>query len=306
MVAVAADAFPGRTERSRAAQAAEFARRNPTVMVSASVLALMALMAGFAPWLASDPMVLDPAVRLKPPCMIEAFGFGSRTPCEGWFGTDHLGRDVYARVVFGARISLTVGLAVAAVSTALGLVIGLLAGYVRLFDAIVMRFMDGLMAIPSILLAIALMALFGSSVQNVIIAIAVPEVPRVVRLVRAVVLTIREMPYVEAAVSSGTRLPKILFRHILPNTFAPLMVQATYVCAAAVIVEALLSFLGAGTPPEIPSWGNMMAEGRVYFQIKPWMLLYPGICLAVMVLFVNLLGDGLRDTLDPRIARRMR
>ena len=306
MVAVAADVFPGRAERSRTAQAAEFARRNPTVVVSASVLTLMALMAGFAPWLASDPMMLNPAVRLKPPCLTEALGFESSTPCRGWFGTDHLGRDVYARTVFGARISLTVGLAVAAVSTALGLVIGLLAGYVRLFDAIVMRIMDGLMAIPSILLAIALMALFGSSVQNVIIAIAVPEVPRVVRLVRAVVLTIREMPYVEAAVSSGTRLPKILFRHILPNTFAPLMVQATYVCAAAVIVEALLSFLGAGTPPEVPSWGNMMAEGRVYFQIKPWMLLYPGICLAVMVLFVNLLGDGLRDTLDPRIARRMR
>ena len=169
-----------------------------------------------------------------------------------------------------------------------------------------MRVMDGLMAIPSILLAIALMALFGSSVQNVIIAISIPEIPRVVRLVRAVVLTIREMPYVEAAVSSGTRLPKILFRHILPNTFAPLMVQATYVCAAAVIVEALLSFLGAGTPPEIPSWGNMMAEGRVYFQIKSWMLFYPGVCLALMVLMVNLLGDGLRDTLDPRIARRMR
>ena len=306
MVAVAGDVFGGGAARTRAAQAAEFARRNPTVMISAGVLLLMALMAAFAPYLASDPMALNPAVRLKPPCMMEAVGIESRTPCRGWFGTDHLGRDVYARTVFGARISLTVGLAVAAFSTALGLVVGLLAGYVRLVDAIVMRVMDGLMAIPSILLAIALMALFGSSVQNVIIAISIPEIPRVVRLVRAVVLTIREMPYVEAAVSSGTRLPKILFRHILPNTFAPLMVQATYVCAAAVIVEALLSFLGAGTPPEIPSWGNMMAEGRVYFQIKPWMLFYPGICLAVMVLFVNLLGDGLRDTLDPRIARRMR
>ena len=181
----------------------------------------MALIAGFAPYLASDPMVLDPSVRLKPPCMTEALGLESRTPCRGWFGTDHLGRDVYARTVFGARISLVVGLAVAVLATTFGLVIGLVAGYVRLFDAIVMRVMDGLMAIPSILLAIALMALFGSSVQNVIIAISVPEIPRVVRLVRAVVLTIREMPYVEAAVSSGTRLPKILFRHILPNTLAP-------------------------------------------------------------------------------------
>ena len=306
MVAIAGDVFGGGAARTRAAKAAEFARRNPTVMISAGVLLAMSLMAGFAPWIASDPMALDPAVRLKAPCMMEALGVDFRTPCRGWFGTDHLGRDVYSRTVFGARISLTVGLAVAVVSTALGLVIGLLAGYLRLVDAIVMRVMDGLMAIPSILLAIALMALFGSSVQNVIIAISIPEIPRVVRLVRAVVLTIREMPYVEAAVSSGTRLPKILFRHILPNTFAPLMVQATYVCAAAVIVEALLSFLGAGTPPEIPSWGNMMAEGRVYFQIKPWMLFYPGVCLAVMVLLVNLLGDGLRDTLDPRIARRMR
>ena len=306
MAAIAGTVYPSGAFRTRAAQAAEFARRNPTVMLSSGVLILMALMATFAPYLASDPMALNPAVRLKPPCMMGAIGLESRTPCLGWFGTDHLGRDVYARTVFGARISLSVGLAVAALSTAFGLVIGLLAGYVRLFDAIVMRVMDGLMAIPSILLAIALMALFGSSVQNVIIAISIPEIPRVVRLVRAVVLTIREMPYVEAAVSSGSRLPKILFRHILPNTFAPLLVQATYVCAAAVIVEALLSFLGAGTPPEIPSWGNMMAEGRVYFQIKPWMLFYPGICLAVMVLFVNLLGDGLRDTLDPRIARRMR
>ena len=306
MVAVAGDVFSEGALQRRTGQAAEFARRNPTVVMSASVLLVMALMATFATYLAPDPMVLNPAVRLKPPCMMEAVGLDFRTPCLGWFGTDHLGRDVYARTVFGARISLSVGLAVAALSTAFGLFIGLMAGYVRLFDAIVMRVMDGLMAIPSILLAIALMALFGSSVQNVIIAISIPEIPRVVRLVRAVVLTIREMPYVEAAVSSGTRLPKILLRHILPNTFAPLMVQATYVCAAAVIVEALLSFLGAGTPPEIPSWGNMMAEGRVYFQIKPWMLFYPGVCLAIMVLMVNLLGDGLRDTLDPRIARRMR
>ena len=222
------------------------------------------------------------------------------------FGTDHLGRDVYARTIYGARISLSVGLFVALVSTVVGLFIGLLAGYVRIVDAVVMRIMDGLMAIPGILFAIALMALVGSSVQNVIIAISVPEIPRVVRLVRAIVLTIREMPYVEAAVASGTRLPQILVRHILPNTFAPLMVQATYICASAVIVEAYLSFLGAGTPPEIPSWGNMMAEGRVYFQFKPWLLFFPGLCLACMVMTVNILGDGLRDTLDPRIARGMR
>ena len=272
----------------------EFARRNPTVVIGTSILSLMAAVAVFAPWLATDPLFINPIDRLKPPSK------------EFWFGTDHLGRDVYARTVFGTRISLTVGLAVATFSTAIGLAIGLVAGYIRIVDAIVMRIMDGLMAIPGILFAIALMALFGSSVQNVIIAITVPEVPRVVRLVRAVVLTIREQPFVEAAVASGTRLPRILVRHILPNIFAPLMVQATYVCASAVIVEALLSFLGAGTPPEVPSWGNMMADGRVYFQIKPWIILFPGICLALMVLTVNVLGDGLRDTLDPRIARRMR
>ena len=271
----------------------EFARRNPTVVIGTSILAIMAAVAVFAPWLATDPLFINPIDRLKPPSK------------EFWFGTDHLGRDVFARTVFGTRISLTVGLAVATFSTGIGMAIGLVAGYIRIVDAIVMRIMDGLMAIPGILFAIALMALFGSSVQNVIIAITVPEVPRVVRLVRAVVLTIREQPFVEAAVASGTRLPRILVRHILPNIFAPLMVQATYVCASAVIVEALLSFLGAGTPPEVPSWGNMMADGRVYFQIKPWIILFPGICLALMVLTVNVLGDGLRDTLDPRIARRM-
>ena len=274
---------PGRT--------ADFVRRNPTVVISSSILIVMFLAAIFAPFLATDPLELAPWVRLKPPGEF------------GWFGTDHLGRDVFARTIYGARISLSVGLFVALVSTAAGLFIGLLAGYVRIVDTVVM---DGLMAIPGILSAIALMALVGSSVQNVIIAISVPEIPRVVRLVRAIVLTIREMPYVEAAVASGTRLPQILVRHILPNTFAPLMVQATYICASAVIVEAYLSFLGAGTPPEIPSWGNMMAEGRVYFQFKPWLLFFPGLCLACMVMTVNILGDGLRDTLDPRIARGMR
>ena len=280
--------------KTRADRFFEFCRRNPTVVIGVTILTAMAATALFAPLLAPDPMHLNPANRLKPPS--EAH----------WFGTDHLGRDVYARVIFGTRISLTVGLMVAIMSTVVGLAIGLLAGYIRIVDTIVMRIMDGLMAIPGILFAIALMALFGSSVENVIVAITVPEVPRVVRLVRAVVLTIREQPYVEAAIASGTRLHKILLRHILPNIFAPLMVQATYICASAVIVEALLSFLGAGTPPEIPSWGNMMADGRVYFQIKPWILFFPGVCLAVMVLTVNILGDGLRDTLDPRIARRMR
>jgi len=199
-----------------------------------------------------------------------------------------------------------VGLSAAAVSTFFGLTIGLMAGYNRLFDTIVMRFMDGIMAIPSILLAIALVSLTGASVGIVIVAISIPEIPRVVRLVRSVVLTIREQPYVEAAISVGARLPKILLRHILPNTLAPLIVQATYVCASAMITEAILSFLGAGTPPDIPSWGNIIAEGRQYFQRAPWIIFFPGIFLTITVLAVNILGDGLRDGLDPRIARQMR
>ncbi len=281
-------------EQSRFDRFLEFARRNPTIIIGMAILIFMGIVALLAPYLVNDPRTLNPINRLKPPS------------AEFWFGTDHLGRSVFDRTVYGTRISMAVGLSVAILSTVIGLAIGLVAGYIRIVDAIVMRIMDGLMAIPSILLAIAMMALFGSSVENVIIAITVPEVPRVVRLVRAVVLTIREQPYVEAAVSVGTKLPKILYRHILPNTVAPLIVQATYVCASAVIIEAFLSFLGAGTPPEIPSWGNMVSEGRVYFQITPWMILFPCACLSIMVLTVNVLGDGLRDTLDPRIARRMR
>jgi peptide/nickel transport system permease protein len=241
-----------------------------------------------------DPMRLNPIQRLRPPNE------------SAWFGTDMYGRDLWARALWGSQISLVVGLSVAALSTVIGLAIGLFVGYIRLADAIFMRVMDGLMAIPTILLAIALMSLFGASVQNVILAITIPEVPRVVRLVRSVVLSIREMPFVEAAVSIGTNPFKIMVRHILPNTLAPLIVQATYVCASAVLIEAYLSFLGAGTPPEIPSWGNVMAEGRTYFQISPWIIFFPGVLLALTVLSINVMGDGLRDTLDPRIARRMK
>jgi peptide/nickel transport system permease protein len=219
-------------------------------------------------------------------------------------GTDSLGRDVYSRVIYGARVSLIVGIAVAVLSIAVGLVIGLVSGYIRWLDAIVMRVMDGLMAIPAILLAIGLVSLWGGGVLTVTLAIAVPEVPRVVRLVRSIVLSVREEPYVEAAVSVGTRLPLILIRHVLPNTVAPLIVQGTYVCASAILVEAILSFLGAGIPPEIPTWGNIMAEGRVLFQVYPHNIFFPGLFLALTVLAVNVLGDGLRDTLDPRLAKR--
>ena len=268
-------------------------RRHPGVVFGAAVVVALAVAALGAPLLATgDPTALDPVARMKGPA------------AGHWFGTDMYGRDLYTRTVYGARISLIVGLSVTALSVAFGLALGLLAGYVRAVDAVVMRIMDGLMAIPGILLAIAMIALAGANLTTVVAAIAIPEVPRVVRLVRSVVLTIREEPYVEAAITVGTRLPRLLVRHVLPNTVAPLVVQGTYVCASAIITEALLSFLGAGIPPEIPSWGNIMAEGRTLFQVAPWIIFFPGAFLALAVLAINVLGDGLRDTLDPRLARR--
>ena len=268
--------------------------RQPLVAFGAVILAIMALSAVFAPLLGTyDPLALNPIQRLRAPS------------AANWFGTDQYGRDIWSRVVYGSRVSLMVGVSVAVLSVAIGLTIGLLAGYIRLLDAIMMRVMDGLMAIPGVLLAIALVSLSGASLTTVIIAITVPEVPRVVRLVRAVVLSVREEPYVEAAISVGTRLPLILVRHILPNSIPPLIVQATYICASAMLTEAILSFLGAGTPPEIPSWGNMMAEGRLFFPIAPRIVLLPGVALALTILAVNVLGDGLRDRLDPKLAKRV-
>ena len=269
-------------------------RRHPTAIVGGIVLLAMVLVALFAPWLGTvDPQAITAIKRLKQPS------------AEFWFGTDMLGRDVYSRVVYGARVSLSIGIAVALFSIFVGLAIGLVTGYLRWLDAIVMRIMDGLMSIPPVLLAIALMALTRASIENVIVAITLAEVPRVVRLVRGLVLTLREQPYVEAAVAAGTSLPRILLRHILPNTTAPLLVQGTYICASAMITEAILSFIGAGTPPNIPSWGNIMAEARSLFQIAGYLIFFPAVCLSLTVLAVNLLGDGMRDALDPRLARRM-
>ncbi len=271
-----------------------FIYRHPTIAAGGFLLALIVGIAILAPWLGTvDPTALAPARRTRPPGP------------QYWFGTDMLGRDVYSRVLYGARVSLIVGFSVAFLSALAGLVIGLAAGFVRWMDAIVMRVMDGMMAIPSILLAIALMALTRGSVQNVIIAITIAEVPRVSRLVRGVVLSLRELAYVEAAVACGTRTPKLIIRHILPNTLAPITVQATYICAAAMITEAILSFIGAGTPPTIPSWGNIMAEGRALWQVKPFIVFFPAFFLSVTVLAVNLLGDGLRDALDPRLAKKL-
>jgi peptide/nickel transport system permease protein len=269
-------------------------RRHPTAVLGGGLLAIVVAIAVFAPLLAtSDPQAISPIHRLRPPS------------AEHWFGTDMVGRDIYTRVLYGARVSLIVGFSVAALSTIIGLCIGLLAGFNRIVDAIIMRVMDGLMSIPPILLAIALMALTKASIQNVIVAITIAEVPRVSRLVRSVVLTLREQPFVEAARAAGTRGWRILVRHILPNTVAPLIVQATYICASAIIIEAILSFLGAGTPPTVPSWGNIIAEGRMLFLVATWIILIPSLFLSITVLAINLLGDGLRDALDPRLARRM-
>jgi len=269
-------------------------RRHPTAIAGGVVLLAMVAVAVLAPWLGTvDPQAVAPVRRLKQP------------GAEFWFGSDMMGRDVYSRVLYGARVSLAIGIAVALFSTLVGLAIGLVTGFVRWLDAVVMRVMDGLMSIPPVLLAIALMALTRASMENVILAITLAEVPRVVRLVRGLVLTLRDEPYVMAAIAAGSSLPRILLRHILPNIVAPLLVQATYVCASAMITESILSFIGAGTPPNIPSWGNIMAEARSMFQIAGYLILFPGLCLSTTVLAVNLLGDGLRDALDPRLARRM-
>ena len=286
---------PARVSRSQAwARSKEVVYRHPTAVIGGVVLVLLILIALLAPYLGTvDPQAISPVRRLRKPS--ETY----------WFGTDMLGRDVYSRVVFGGRISLAVGLSVAVLATTVGLAIGLVTGFVRWLDAVVMRVMDGLMSIPGVLLAIALMALTKASLENVIIAITVTEVPRVVRLIRGLVLSLREQAYVDAAIASGTRTPLILLRHILPNTLAPLLVQGTYICASAMLTEAILSFLGAGTPPNIPSWGNIMAEGRALFQLANYLIFFPGIFLSLAVLSVNLLGDGMRDALDPRLARNM-
>jgi peptide/nickel transport system permease protein len=293
MTAIDTATLPPRAKAGFLVRSLRFARDNPTMMLGAFILAFFVCLAIFAPWLTGDPMLKAPARRLQPP-----------SP-EFWFGTDHLGQDVFARTVHGARVSLIVGLSVAAISILVGLAIGLLAGYYRSVEAVVMRLMDGLMAIPAILLAIALVALNQGSIGIVVAAIAIPELPRVVRLVRSIVLSVRELPFVEAAIACGAKTPRIMILHLLPSTVAPLIVQATYICASAILVEASLSFLGAGVPPEIPSWGNMIASSRLYLARAPWTIFCPAIALALVVLAVNLLGDGLRDKLEPRLSRRM-
>jgi peptide/nickel transport system permease protein len=273
---------------------ASFLRKHPVILIGGAVLLLFIVIALLAPLLLPDPTRINPVQRLRTPSL------------ENLFGTDQFGRSTLSRTLNGTRISLTVGILVAIATTVVGLLFGLLAGFLRRVDNVIMRLMDGIMAIPGILLAIALMSLFGSSIQNVVVAISIAEIPRMARIVRSSVLVIREQPYVEAAVTNGTKLSRLLWRHVLPNIAAPVIVQATYVFASAMIVESVLSFLGAGTPPTIPSWGNMLAEGRQYLQRGPWMIAFPGACLALLVLTVNVLGDALRDALDPRLSRSRR
>jgi peptide/nickel transport system permease protein len=282
--------------------------RNPNVIIGGLILLVMLTIAALAPFLGTvDPTRIDPAARNKKPGaeITMRLDDGQTVKRVALFGTDSLGRDVYSRVIYGTRVSLAVGVAVAIISVAIGVVVGLISGYVRWLDGIIMRIMDGLMAIPGILLAIALVSIWRAGLVTVIFAIVVPDVPRVVRLVRSIVLTVREEPYVEGAISVGTPTWILMFRHILPNTVAPLIVQGTFLAAAAILVEAALSFLGIGIPPEIPSWGNIMAEGRTLFRVFPHNILYPAIFLAFTVLAINIMGDGLRDTLDPKMSKKV-
>ena len=266
---------------------------SPIVLVATVLLVVIVVASVFSPWLAPhDPTRLTPALRLRPP--------------DGtfWLGTDAYGRDLFSRIMVGGQMSLAIGVAAAIVAVTAGLVLGLLAGYIRWLDGILMRFVDGLMAIPNILLAIAIVTLWGAGFWTVLFAICLPEIPRVVRLVRSVVLSAREEPYVEAAIAAGSSTFLIMRRHLLPNTVAPLIVQGTYICASAILVEAILSFLGAGINPETPTWGNIMAEGRLLFQINPGIILWPGLVVSVTILSINLVGDAVRDALDPRMAKR--
>jgi len=300
----ATEALPAPTRSSLVRQLS----RNLSVIIGGTIVAVMVLMAITAPYLGTrDPAEINPSYRNKTPGYTATIrdDEGKKVPVVYRFGTDSLGRDIYSRVIYGARISLIVGLAVALISISIGLVIGLIAGYIRWLDGLIMRFMDGLMAIPAILLAIGLISVFRAGLLAVVVAIVVPEVPRVVRLVRSIVLSIREEPYVESALTVGTPMPQLIIRHVLPNTVAPLIVQGTFICAAAILLEAILSFLGIGIPPEIPTWGNIMAEGRTFFRVFPHNIMFPGVFLALTVLGVNILGDGLRDVLDPKMERRL-
>jgi ABC-type dipeptide/oligopeptide/nickel transport systems, permease components len=280
--------------KTHLARLGRFVRRHPNIAVGAVILIAIVASALLAPLIAPyGPDAINPSQRLKPPSAAHLFG------------TDAFGRDVLSRVIWGGRISLVVGLTVAFFSVSIGLAIGLVAGFSRIADAVLMRVMDAMMAIPGILLAIALVALTTASIETVVFALVIPEIPRVVRLVRAMVLSLREQPFVEAARAVGTRFHMILIRHVMPNTIAPLIVQATFICAFAILGEAYLSFLGVGLPPPTSTWGSVIAEGRKVFGLAVWVVLFPGLFLGLTVLSINLIGDGLRDILDPKLSRRL-
>ncbi len=303
-LAASLPAAPARRQQTGLARAF----RNTSVIIGGLVILVMMALGAAAPWLDTiNPTEPYTSGRNKPPGGSVTVRDDNGKPMKIVYrlGSDNLGRDVYSRVLYGARISIFVGITVAVISVITGLIIGLFSGYIRWLDPIVMRLMDGLMAIPAILLAIALVSLFRAGIGAVILAITIPEIPRVVRLVRSVVLSVREEPYVEAAITTGTPMLKLLWRHVLPNTIAPMIVQGTFICASAILVEAILSFLGIGIPPETPTWGNVMAAGKDVFYLFPHNIFYPAIMLAITVLAVNMLGDGLRDTLDPKLAKRV-
>lgn len=292
METMIADTPAASPARGRSSLLSRGLRRHPWMMVGAFTLCVFVLAAVLAPLYAGDATALNPLARLKRPSL------------EHLFGTDNLGRDVFARTIYGARISITVGLVAAFLAVSSGLLIGVLSGYMRRLDGLIMRLMDAVMSIPTILLAIALVSLTGGGLAVLIFAITLPKVPGIARLVRSLVLSLRERPYVEAAICGGASVPRILWYHILPGTLPPLAVQSAYVCANAVLIEAGLSFLGAGFPPDVPSWGNMIAGSRTYLSLAPWALFAPGLCLAMMILSVNFVGDGLRDIFDPKAKTR--
>ncbi len=267
--------------------------KNPNMLTGFIILAVISFFTVFAGAIDRyDPLRLEPLDRLLAPSS------------EHWFGTDNTGRDVYSRTIHGGRVSLRVGFTVALLTVCAGMVVGLISGYDRRADMVIQRFMDAIMSFPTLLLALALIAMLGSSVNNVIVVITVVDTPRMVRIVRAQVLSLREYQFVEAARAIGAPTWRILLLHVAPNTFAPVMVQATFVFATAILVEAGLSFLGLGIPPELPSWGNILALGRTYLQTAVWIAFFPGLVLTITVLAINLVGDGLRDALDPKLSRR--
>jgi peptide/nickel transport system permease protein len=264
--------------------------KNRYMAIGGTLIAIFMSLALFAPWLARcDPLAIDPVNRLHPPSFAH------------WMGTDELGRDVYSRVVFGSRTSIQIGFLVVFLSTALGLITGLAAGYFKKVDAIVMRILDGLMAFPDIIIAVTLAAVWGSGKLTLVLAMVTAYFPRMTRTVRAAAINVCDLEYVESAKSIGCTNFYIIRQYILPNSLSPIIVQAAFIFAAAVLSEAALSFLGVGIKPPTPSWGGMVSQGRTYLTIAPWVIVFPGIAIAMAVLGLNLLGDGLRDHMDPRL-----